>query len=963
MTEPIPDVRIKDMTGRLVTQSDPIQAKWLSLGGAQGFLGKPVTGELTAPDGVGHFQYFQGGSIYWTPSTDAHVVMGAILDLWAAQGWEKGSLAYPVTDTPAPVPIPLFSTQDGWNQWNDFQGGSICWTPGHSHENPPIIDPCSGAIIGGGSTFWVPPVGVVVDGPIGAKYASLGWEKSALGFPVTEKVTTPDGIGLCEKFAGGSIFYSPSTGAHVVRGNIYDKWMSLKGVKGPLGYPLTDVKTAPDGVGQYADFQGGTIYYGQWNTHVLSGAIRDKWEALGWAKSPWGYPVSDVKVAPDGVGQYAEFQTDTGAWSAVYYTPATGVHQVKGAIYARWDSLGREHGSLGYPLSDELPTSDGIGRYSDFQWGSVYWTPSTGAHVVKGAIRDEWAALGREKSPLGYPLTDELTTPDGIGRYNDFQSGSIYWTPSTSAHGIWGGIRDLWVSLGAEAGLLGYPMTHELHSADGVWRWYDFQNGTIKWSQATGTRFSFNRTQMLGLFGRIGAGGVVTANDFNTLKTWVGDPVGVEMPDYVRVLANKVVNGDPANATYQFLDTSGNVQTIPLGNLHAGSSSSQLSQLVNKWFLGIDEPTLFTDAWGPTSYQAVGTNIPLNIGGFTFDAVKQGGVGDCWLLASVATTAARAPKYLQDMFIYDGTNTINGATVGIWTVRFFHDNGVPDYVTVDTELPGGGHYYNDITHCKRTELWVALLEKAYAQENHSGWIGTHHKGSNCYGALDCGDASGALSALTGKSISGGFGAGAITAACDPHRPVVMGVHSDKNPMLPSDHDYAIVGFDPTNVWGMFEVFNPWGIGCSCKVYDLVWVSQDFLWQYFDSAAYCDAASSPRGQAEGVAAAATLLGTLPTPANATQGDFLSPNFAWGSSAGNAAGRMANPVSSLPRLTEEAIDPGRLPLAGKANLPSSDQLPQEVRSRMAQHERQELALLDDLFALVASGQLFATRVLGS
>jgi uncharacterized protein with LGFP repeats len=46
------------------------------------------------------------------------------------------------------------------------------------------------------------------------------------------------------------------------------------------------------------------------------------------------------------------------------------------------------------PLTDESPTPDGIGRFNHFQGGSIYWTPGIGAHEVHGAIRDKWASMG-----------------------------------------------------------------------------------------------------------------------------------------------------------------------------------------------------------------------------------------------------------------------------------------------------------------------------------------------------------------------------------------------------------------------------------------------------------------------------------------------------------------------------------------------------------------------------------------
>ncbi len=95
-----------------------------------------------------------------------------------------------------------------------------------------------------------------------------------------------------------------------------------------------------------------------------------------------------------------------------------------GAIRGLWSRLGWEHSFLGYPLTDELTTPDGIGRYNHFQGGSIYWSPSTGAHCVYGAIRDKWAALGWERSWLGYPTSDEQPFSEN-GRVSTFERGAI----------------------------------------------------------------------------------------------------------------------------------------------------------------------------------------------------------------------------------------------------------------------------------------------------------------------------------------------------------------------------------------------------------------------------------------------------------------------------------------------------------------------------------------------------------
>ncbi|HEX4948318.1 MAG TPA: M4 family metallopeptidase [Blastocatellia bacterium] len=176
----------------------------------------------------------------------------------------------------------------------------------------------------------------------------------------------------------------------------------------------------------------------------------------------------------------AEYNSVAQAWRAV------GVpYIVYGAIRAKWDALGAEAGFLGMPTTDELSTACGGGRFNHFVGGSIYWTPATGAQEVHGAIRSKWASLGWECSFLGFPLTDERTTPDGIGRYNHFQGGSIYWTPATGAWEVHGAIRDKWASLGWERSALKYPVSDE-QAWGTTGRVSYFQGGRIYWTPFTG---------------------------------------------------------------------------------------------------------------------------------------------------------------------------------------------------------------------------------------------------------------------------------------------------------------------------------------------------------------------------------------------------------------------------------------------------------------------------------------------
>ncbi|MEV0174613.1 hypothetical protein AB0I00_26280 [Streptomyces sp. NPDC050803] len=133
--------------------------------------------------------------------------------------------------------------------------------------------------------------------------------------------------------------------------------------------------------------------------------------------------------------------------------------------------------------SQEGPNPDGRGTSRDFSGGSIYWSPATGAHEVHGDIRTKYSALGGSGG-FGYPTTDELVCPDGMGHFNHFEGGSIYWTPQTGAHEVHGAIRDLWASLGWEGSFLRYPTEDEADS-NGK-RLSKFQGGHITWSPTEG---------------------------------------------------------------------------------------------------------------------------------------------------------------------------------------------------------------------------------------------------------------------------------------------------------------------------------------------------------------------------------------------------------------------------------------------------------------------------------------------
>jgi hypothetical protein len=259
-------------------------------------------------------------------------------------------------------------------------------------------------------------------------------------------------------------------------GAIGAEWRWLGGAGSSLG---SAVNTEHDVAGGRAvDFQRGIITWSPaTGPHEVHGAILAKYFALG-GPAALGLPVTDELPTPDGIGRFNHFSSN----SSIYWSPATGAQSVGGGIRAAWAASGWEGGPLGYPVSDEYTVAGGRG--SSFQGGDIYWGPNTGTHLVRGAIRAEYLTIG---GPGGYglPITDELPTPDGVGRFSHFSaSRSIYWTPSTGAHNVGGAIRGRWAALGWETSFLGYPLSDEADAAGG--RISRFAGGSIFWSATSG---------------------------------------------------------------------------------------------------------------------------------------------------------------------------------------------------------------------------------------------------------------------------------------------------------------------------------------------------------------------------------------------------------------------------------------------------------------------------------------------
>jgi uncharacterized protein with LGFP repeats len=346
-----------------------------------------------------------------TPDTDADA---AITAAWQANGGDTGPLG--------PKDGGVYPAGDGFGQ--NFPGGKIFFTT------------ATGAHI---------MTGAILD-----KYMSLGGPAdSDLGFP-----TIDEGAGKAQDsrnttFSASDnpvIFFTPATGARVVRGPINAAWDKLGGSAGALGVPSDDEMYRGDVVTQ--KFTGGELSYDRKSktfatdppdlagqlagleipddpTSAINAARRAAGGALGPLGAAQGPP---YHIGADGLGQNF-------AGGKIFYSPATGANVVTGQVLAKYESVGGPQGDLGLPTSNEV--DGGLGaesRMSSFAAKDqpvIFWTPDYGAVIVRGAMNAAWQKLGGAKGALGAPKADQTQSGEVITQR--FSGGVVSWDRSKNS--------------------------------------------------------------------------------------------------------------------------------------------------------------------------------------------------------------------------------------------------------------------------------------------------------------------------------------------------------------------------------------------------------------------------------------------------------------------------------------------------------------------------------------------------
>jgi calpain-15 len=121
--------------------------------------------------------------------------------------------------------------------------------------------------------------------------------------------------------------------------------------------------------------------------------------------------------------------------------------------------------------------------------------------------------------------------------------------------------------------------------------------------------------------------------------------------------------------------------------------------------------------------------------GFSPDDIKQGQLGDCWLLSALASLS-NYPETIDNAFISRQYNPRGKYSIKLWNEcdKKFQIIHIDDFVPVDKNGP-------IFVKPNGNEMWVVLLEKAFA------------KLMGSYAAIEGGHSLYALQAITGDNVN------------------------------------------------------------------------------------------------------------------------------------------------------------------------------------------------------------------
>ncbi|MGK2881140.1 MAG: LGFP repeat-containing protein [Mycobacterium sp.] len=377
-----------------------ILAKYDELGGAgDGDLGFPTADEQAgafSPDA--RYITFADGVIYYTPAAGAWLVRGPINAAWDKLGSTSSPFGAPIDD----------ARWDGPILAQRFTGGELSWdiTTGAFTSVPPEL---------AGELADLPPQQVEPNVAINAVWRSAGGPTGPLGAKTGDIYPAgPDGI--AQDFVGGAVFFSTATGPAIVTGAILERYLSLGGPGGELGFPTAsemDGGIPGSRISSFAAQDKPVIFWTPENGAVVArGAINAAWATLGGAPAQIGVPLADQSVDGDVVTQ--RFSGGEISWNSVTQQYTTQPPELAGQLGAVQVPTTVPPSSA-TTASDELPAADGAGASFNWNWWWFAVPLLVLLLAVLGALLWRWERK-KEAAAHAESIEGDVAAKDEVGQ-------------------------------------------------------------------------------------------------------------------------------------------------------------------------------------------------------------------------------------------------------------------------------------------------------------------------------------------------------------------------------------------------------------------------------------------------------------------------------------------------------------------------------------------------------------------
>ncbi|MBL8828390.1 MAG: hypothetical protein JNM18_15520 [Planctomycetaceae bacterium] len=212
----------------------------------------------------------------------------------------------------------------------------------------------------------------------------------------------------------------------------------------------------------------------------------------------------------------------------------------------------------------------------------------------------------------------------------------------------------------------------------------------------------------------------------------------------------------------------------------------------------ITDPT----ALSGQTYKRFANNPLFSTSGPRFDDIRQGNLGDCWMLAGLSAVALDRADAIRENVV-----DFNDGTYGVRLGNSFY--------RVDDDLPVANIYSTTPANANfglQNSMWVAIVEKAYAH---------YRTGANSYASLDGGwavEVNRAFNSASAGAKSIKSYANATEMVNDmynrwnTYQSVTVGVLTGSGAPLVNSHMYTVYSFNRNSAGQITSVVlrNPWG---------------------------------------------------------------------------------------------------------------------------------------------------------